>query len=239
MAIAGVRAVLFDFDFTLGDSSPGIVECVNCGLAAIGSPPAPAEAIRRRIGLTLPEVLACLEPSSGDDQVARFIEAFHRRADEVMESSTEVYAHGIALVKKLKIEGVRTGIVSTKLRHRIESILKRRELTDLFDIVVGLEDVTEHKPHPEGLLLALRRLMAAPAEALYIGDHVVDVEAAQRAGVKFLGVLTGMTSPQDFARLGASSVPDLSHVEGRLASDAVWRSSGIGVPIRCMQGEAP
>ncbi len=47
------RAVLFDFDYTLGDSSEGIVLCVNRALESLGRPPAPPEAIRPTIGLSL------------------------------------------------------------------------------------------------------------------------------------------------------------------------------------------
>ena len=50
-AIAPARAVLFDFDFTLADSAEGIVACMNHALGRLGLPPAPADAIRRTIGL--------------------------------------------------------------------------------------------------------------------------------------------------------------------------------------------
>ena len=52
-----MRAVLFDFDFTLADSSPGVIECFAHGFARVGLPPADPEAVRRTIGLTLPEAL--------------------------------------------------------------------------------------------------------------------------------------------------------------------------------------
>ena len=59
-AVAAARAVLFDFDFTLADSSEGIVVCMNHALARLGLPPAPADAIRRTIGLDLHTALANL-----------------------------------------------------------------------------------------------------------------------------------------------------------------------------------
>jgi phosphoglycolate phosphatase len=48
--------------------------------------------------------------------------------------------------------------VSTKLNYRIRNILKRNNLVDIFDIVVGADNVSESKPDPEGLLLAMRCL---------------------------------------------------------------------------------
>ncbi len=59
-AVAAARAVLFDFDFTLADSSEGIVVCMNHALARLGLPPASADAIRRTIGLDLHTALGIL-----------------------------------------------------------------------------------------------------------------------------------------------------------------------------------
>jgi len=56
---------------------------------------------------------------------------------------------------------------------------------------VGGEDVTRHKPDPEGLQRALAGLGLDSAQALYVGDHPVDGHAAARAGVRFVRVLTG------------------------------------------------
>jgi phosphoglycolate phosphatase len=215
-----VRAVLFDFDFTLGDSSRGIIDCVNHALFAVGRPPAHPDDIRRRIGLTLPEILRLLAPSCGPDDQDCFIAAFHRRADEVMAGSTAIYDAAIPCIRRLRAADVRTGIVSTKYRYRIESILRDNRLLDMFDIIVGLEDVPDHKPHPAGLLLALRRMEVSPGTALYVGDHEVDVQAAHGAGVRFLGVLTGMATAEVFRRWGCDCVPDISHLEAWLDQHA-------------------
>ena len=49
-----VQAMICDFDFTLADSSPGVVACVNEALAGLGLPPASADRIHATIGLSLP-----------------------------------------------------------------------------------------------------------------------------------------------------------------------------------------
>ena len=51
-AVADARAVMFDFDFTLADSSEGVVICVNHALSRMGLPESPADAIARTIGWT-------------------------------------------------------------------------------------------------------------------------------------------------------------------------------------------
>ena len=88
-AIASARAVLFDFDFTLADSSEGVVVCMNHALDRLGLPPAPADAIRRTIGLDLHTALRIL---AGEEwrwsREEEFVEHFVRKADEVMIAST-------------------------------------------------------------------------------------------------------------------------------------------------------
>jgi phosphoglycolate phosphatase len=71
--------------------------------------------------------------------------------------------------------------------------LNREGLSNTFDIIVGGEDVAEHKPNPAGLLTALGALKCAPTKALYIGDSLTDAQTAQRAKVDFIAVLSGAT----------------------------------------------
>jgi phosphoglycolate phosphatase len=89
--------------------------------------------------------------------------------------------------------------VSTKFRYRIEDILGRAALSGLVDVIVGGEDVAQHKPHPESLERALRLLDVHPSRAVYVGDHPVDAQAAAGAQIPFVGVLTGATEAQAWA----------------------------------------
>ena len=103
-----------------------------------------------------------------------------------------------ATIAALRVLGFPLGIVSTKFRYRIEAILEREGLHDAFGVIVGGEDVAEHKPDPTGLLTAIGRLGSVPASTLYVGDSVVDAETAKRAGVPFVAVLSGVTPREAF-----------------------------------------
>jgi phosphoglycolate phosphatase len=194
------RVVLFDFDLTLADSTLGAVECVNYALDAMALPRAAPEAIRATIGFSLADTLANLtgltEPARARDFAAHFVE----RADLRMAELTSVFPGVIETLDQLKSFGIRTGIVSTKFRYRIESILAREGLLQAFDVIVGGEDVMRHKPDPEGLEKALERLGVRSADSLYVGDHPVDAEAAAAAKIPFAAVLTGAAARSDFER---------------------------------------
>jgi phosphoglycolate phosphatase len=194
-----VRAVLFDFDYTLADSSDAIVECFGAGLAAIGLPAVEADRIRRTIGLPLPEALRALHGVADAALAERFREGFHALAERIMHERTRVFEPVAAVTEALRAAGLATAICSTKRRGQIERILARHRLADRFDAIVGGEDVARHKPAPDALLLALERLGVEPERALYVGDHRVDAEAASHAGVDFVAVLSGPSPPEDFA----------------------------------------
>lgn len=115
-----------------------------------------------------------------------------------MADATVLFDSVPKTVSKLKKQGFTLGIVSTKFRYRIVSILQREHLSDTFDVIVGGEDVSRHKPDPEGLLKAMKAVQCSAADSVYIGDSVVDAEAAERAGVRFIAVLTGTTSKNAF-----------------------------------------
>jgi phosphoglycolate phosphatase len=122
--------------------------------------------------------------------------------------------------------GLRTAIVSTKFRYRIEDILRRAGASGIVDVIVGGEDVVQHKPHPEALERALTLLHAPPSRALYVGDHAVDAEAAARAQVPFIGVMTGAADADTWAAFAPvdiiPSVCDLPRVlDARLGGSTV------------------
>ena len=194
-----MRAVLFDFDFTLADSTPGVLDCFAHGFARVGLPPAPDDQVRRTIGLTLEEALRILHGVE-DPVVARaFFDAFRERAADVMVANTRFLDRALEAVAACRGAGLATAICSTKKRSHIEGVLARDGVAALFDVVIGHDDVAEPKPAPEALHAALARLGVGTERALYVGDHPVDAEAAGRAGIAFAAVLTGPSLREAFA----------------------------------------
>lgn len=192
------EAVIFDFDFTLGDSARGIVCCVNDALRRLGHEQGETEAIRRTIGLSLRDTFATLTGSQDGEAAGLFAAYFKEKADEVMVAGTELYPPVKDVLGRLRSKGYKLGIVTTKFHYRIEQILDKFELREVFDLIVGAEDVKTEKPDPEGLLLAARILNADIKKILYVGDSLVDAKVAERAHADFAGVLTGTTSAADF-----------------------------------------
>ena len=212
-----VQAIICDFDFTLADSSLGVVACVNEALASLGLQPALAERIHATIGLSLPHTLQALTGVVDPALAMEFTRHFVAHADQVMHGLTLLYPWVAETVQALRATGRRLGIVSSKYRYRIERILAEGGLAPHFEVIVGGEDVSRHKPDPAGLLLALQRLGLSAADVLYVGDHPVDAEAASRAGVPFMAVLTGTSDVASFAPHPVHSfLADFSYLPSKL-----------------------
>ena len=193
-----IRAVIFDFDYTLADSSRGVVACINAALAELGLPTVSPEVACRTIGLSLAGTFTHLTGNPSGPLNEAFVRLFIQRADQIMADATVLYPAVPDTVRALRARGLALGIVSTKFSYRITSVLSREGLLDPFSVIVGGKDVANHKPDPEGLRLALERLGCAPDEVLYLGDSLVDAETAQRAGAPFVAVLSGVTPREAF-----------------------------------------
>lgn len=198
--LRGIRGVIFDFDFTLADSSQGVVKCVDYALEQLGLTEFPEKEIIKTIGLTLEHTFTKLLGEQHVEKIEKFKYFFIKKADDIMTDLTTLFTETPGIIKRLYDEGFKLGIVSTKFRYRIEAILSRENLLDFFSVIVGGEDVTSLKPNPYGLLLAAKKLHLTSSEVIYIGDSIIDAETANRADIAFLAVLSGVTPRNVFGR---------------------------------------
>ena len=191
---------LFDFDYTLADSSRGIVTCFRNVLTRHGYMDVTDDQIKRTIGKTLEDSFSILTGVTDAEQLTGFREEYRKEADTHMTVNTVLFLETKSVLIALKDAGARIGIISTKYRYRIKELLDQHFPANFMDIIIGGEDVKAAKPSPEGLLLAIKQLHASKAETLYIGDSTVDAETAQNAGVDFAGVTHGVTTAQELSK---------------------------------------
>lgn len=200
------KAVLFDFDYTLGDSTGPIAMGYRGGLTAMGWPAPTVEQVRPTIGHTLQDGYTML---TGDGNEARRDEFFHRfqeavgeqavlRGDAAMITETKFFPGARELLCALKEAGVAAGIVSTKLGTTIRAIFAYNGMEGAVWPVIGGEDVARAKPDPQGLHTALSQLGLRPEQVLFCGDTVIDARTAKAAGSDFCAVLNGTTPGSAF-----------------------------------------
>ena len=199
MISPGIQSVIFDFDYTLADSSEGVIECANYALRRLGLPAASDDAIRHTIGLSLPNTLTALAGDEYAGHGEEFMRIFLDMAEKMMPDATALLDFVPSLADTLLGQGVTLGIVSSGRRWRISRVLRREGLDGQFKVIVGVEDVETPKPDPSGLLRAVDALNTPKEHCFYVGDSVTDAETARRAGVRFVAALSGVTEQEAFA----------------------------------------
>lgn len=197
------RGLLFDFDYTLADSSAGVAVCINHALTVMGFSTAEKSRTDRTIGLSLAATFQELTGLADDGQADRFTKLFLEKADDVMVDMTVMLPGVSKAVSRLAERGYRMGIVSTKRHRPIESILHRDDMDRYFAVIVGGDDIHVPKPDPEGVRKTLASMGLTPESALYVGDSATDAMTARNAGMDFAAVLTGVTGREAFADAAA------------------------------------
>jgi len=193
-----LRAVLFDLDGTLLDTAEDIASALNRALAEQQVTPLAAQRIRELIGRGAPllvrRVVARLPSRPWPVDAQLLLQRFYFHYDhmhETHEYQARPYpgvAEGLA---QLHARGLRIAVVTNKARHAAAALLGQLHLSDYVEVVVGGDNVTQRKPHPQPLLLACEALRVDVGEALMVGDSAVDVLAARAAGMRIVCVPYG------------------------------------------------
>lgn len=179
--------MVFDLDGTLVNTIPLIIASYDHALWAVFQTHADPEEARGWIGQTLYGTFSSRYPDHADELIAAYLEFNLAHLDEL----SRPYEGMAELLIGLKAAGVTIGVATSKRRSSAVATLRAVGLDGLIPVTVAMEDTLAHKPDPEPLLLALERLGHTPSESAYVGDAVVDVLAAQAAGMDAIAVTWG------------------------------------------------
>ena len=188
------RVILFDLDGTLIDSGPIIMASMrHASVTVLGREP-DEEAVRAAIGgQGLVSQMRDLDP----DRVDELIDVY-RAHNEPLHATLETFDGVEPLLRDLVGRGHQLGIVTAKRRATVRLAFDRFPfLPELTDVLVGADDTERHKPDPDPVLEALRRVGATPEEAVYVGDSPFDIQAGNAAGAYTIAVGWGGIHPDE------------------------------------------
>ena len=190
--------ILLDFDYTIVDSSAGIIECFNRSFKELGLPICTAEDIANTIGLSLSDAYTSLQQNQDKTLADKFIQLFHKASGQIMVNSATMYPGVEDFFKWTREQGFMIGIVTSKDALTVNAILRKYGCENYVDVVIGEDEVTLAKPAAEPINTAIGKLHANKSSTVYIGDCLADAEAAYNAQVDFIAVLTGCTRKEEF-----------------------------------------
>lgn len=186
-----LRAVLFDFDGTLADSYDAIAASVNHVRAHRALPALAVDEVRVHVGHGSGHLLSHTV-GTGDPRENEML--YRKHHPTVMKEGTRLLSEAAAMLRALKQRGLMLAVCSNKPLPYTTVLLASLGIAELFDAVMGPEDVARPKPAPDMLLAGLARLKVTASEALYVGDMTVDITTARGAGVSVWVVPTGSDS---------------------------------------------
>ncbi len=200
-----IRALVFDFDGTLVDASIPICRSFNAALEQFGAESVDEERIRGMIGQPLrvmfPAILPHITPADIEQLIAYYREHFRPIAPHLSEPMP-----GLGAMLDHFHPRTRLGIATSRMSDGAQQILGAMDLLDRFDVIIGLQDVENAKPHPEPVLKALAALDVQPDQAVMIGDVPEDMQAGTRAGAHAVGMASELYPPDRLRAAGADAI---------------------------------
>lgn len=202
------RLAVFDCDGTILDSQAVIVRAMRTCFADAGLTPPEDAAVRRIVGLSLPQAMAVLLPRAGGalhhDLAERYKRAFHamRGAGEIREP---LFDGLVDALTALAADGWRLGVATGKSTRGLRLALTGHGLHDRF-VTLQTADGHPSKPHPAMLHAAMAEAGARPDTTVMIGDTSYDMLMAKAAGVRAIGVAWGYHPVEELVDAGADAV---------------------------------
>ncbi|MGW5971270.1 HAD family hydrolase [Streptomyces sp. NPDC055186] len=189
------QLAVFDLDGTLVDTPRAIVETFTATFTSLGVAEPDPGAVRATIGLPLEQAfgrLCGLPPEH--EQVTGGVRQYQIHFKElILPRAPELLFPGVADgLDTLRRQGILLAVATSKFHASADALLKAAGLRDHFAEVVGADQVTHPKPHPESGLLVLETLGVPAGRAVMVGDTTHDLRMAQAAGMRSIAVTYGI-----------------------------------------------
>ena len=173
--------ILFDMDGTVADSDPMIKEAMHILYDKYrNGNRTPDEQI---IYFSGPPIRDTLKKEFPDLDQNFIFDEFHHESFKLYATHVFRYPDSKAVLLDLKHEGFKLGIVTNKIHSLTEYALECIGLVNIFDFIIGIDDVWKPKPDGEGILKCIEHFKSDKDHTLYVGDNKSDLDTANNAGV--------------------------------------------------------
>ena len=219
-----IRAVIFDLDGTLIYNHTNFMKMRRCVVEKLISEGIP-EKILDGSDIIVNNMAQAEKYAKGNNlNISKLYSAageiMSRVEMETVDLTTPVEG-ALDTIISLQNECYKTGILTRGSRQYAESALKAANLDIGFDVFICRDDYPEEeaKPAPIAMQRAAEAMRVEVSECLYLGDHAIDMTCAVSAGAQFLGVLTGAYTAEDWKKINAEYIENVTLLNSLLSLD--------------------
>jgi len=180
-----IKAVIFDIDGVLLDSFEANLKFFQDLMNKTGYRSPTREEFPAIFHLSMMDAIKTLTKSNSEEEIKRIWE-MGRSREVGYDLGLLAMPKGAGKVIETLSKNYQLGIVTSRIKESVYESPKLTKLKKYFKVAVSYEDTTNHKPHPEPLLLAAQKLGVRSEECIYIGDVENDIKAACAAGMKVI-----------------------------------------------------
>jgi phosphoglycolate phosphatase-like HAD superfamily hydrolase len=202
---ADAAVFVFDVEGTLVDAAMPTLLSWRATLASHGYDVSLAD-LHRLSGMDGKEMVAQLVRNASSSQRDAVLEEHDKRYREEYLPTVHAFPRVRELFEALKRKGRRIALATDCHRDELDHYLAIAQIENLVDVCACGNDVRHGKPHAELVEVALKRAKAAGKRAVMIGDTPYDAQAAHRAHIMAVGLLTGHFSESDLRDAGCIDV---------------------------------
>lgn len=186
-------AAIFDLDGTLLDTEPDFSLLLNSLLEKHKRLPVERDLVRRTVSSGARALVKLgFQLGDTDEQLPLLLEEFLNLYSELIpQTRADLFEDIAPMIAAVNAAGIPWGIMTNKPRRFSEPLLRHFAAFDTCLALRCPDDVCGGKPHPAGILSVCEALRVDPEQAVYIGDHPRDIEAASNAGMPGIAVRWG------------------------------------------------
>ena len=200
------NAVIFDFDGTICDTGEGILKSAKYALDAFGyKTPDDYHVLTCFIG---PPLLVTFQEEFGADanQAEELVKKFRERYTNIGLYESELYDGVKELLARLKDDGIKIGIASSKPQAYVEKLLEKFNVIKYFDSICAVSFTADCETKASIISRCLAELDAKGNETIVVGDRKFDIEGAKSNYIDSVAVLWGYGNKIEFAEAGAKFI---------------------------------